>query len=48
MSRKLTTSKRGDLETLKKWDRVEKSHPWGGMDSWRGNDNMFGESADGI
>ena len=48
MSITLTTSNTPDLETLKKWDRLHQIHPWAAIDSWRGYDNMFVDSADGI
>ena len=37
-----------NLETLKSWDRTHQIHPWAAIDSWRGYDNMFVASADGI
>jgi putrescine aminotransferase len=37
-----------NLDTLKEWDRKHQIHPWAAIDSWRGYDNMFVDSADGI
>ena len=48
MNDTLTTSNSPDLETLKEWDRLHQIHPWAAIDSWRGYDNMFVDSADGI
>jgi len=48
MTNTALTSNAPDLETLKKWDRLHQIHPWAAIDSWRGYDNMFVDSADGI
>ena len=48
MNDTLTTSNSPDLETLKEWDRLHQIHPWAAIDGWRGYDNMFVDTADGI